>query len=195
MDCGTSADVRLATSGTAPVRLRLKCLERPREVEDGGLDSEVADSGEAGYVSLPTDGAVVADAGEPQVGTDQDGAAPLPEPVCGNGILESGEQCDDGTGSNYDVCKDDSADGGHCELNICGDGVLLVGVEVCDDGNQSNADGCKDDPSAGGDCSPNYCGDGVVDAAREECDEGSENGLRRDSPCTSTCRLLLPAAG
>ncbi len=43
----------------------------------------------------------------------------LPSNTCGNGILESGEQCDDmGTNSNRDLCTD------QCTLTHCGDGTI-----------------------------------------------------------------------
>jgi cysteine-rich repeat protein len=57
--------------------------------------------------------------------------------VCGNGILETGEQCDDGNVMNSDGCKND------CTTNICGDGIVYVGVEQCDDGNPLSGDGCS----------------------------------------------------
>ncbi|WP_216673601.1 RCC1 domain-containing protein [Pyxidicoccus fallax] len=61
---------------------------------------------------------------------------------CGNGITESGEQCDDGNTSNGDACVQD------CRLARCGDGHLQVGVESCDDGNTADNDAC-----------PAYCRD------------------------------------
>ncbi len=59
-------------------------------------------------------------------------------PECGNGINDSGEECDDGNMNDNDNCKND------CTLNICGDGVLYDGVEECDDGNNINGDGCDE---------------------------------------------------
>jgi cysteine-rich repeat protein len=65
-----------------------------------------------------------------------------PEPVCGNGIVEDGEQCDDG---------ESNSDGGPCHLDCtlcpgttpgCGNGVLEAGEE-CDDGNLTDGDGCS----------------------------------------------------
>jgi cysteine-rich repeat protein len=62
--------------------------------------------------------------------------------ACGDGQLDSGEQCDDGNATNHDACKRD------CSFNVCGDGVLRVGVEACDDGNTVGGDGCSADCSA-----------------------------------------------
>jgi cysteine-rich repeat protein len=61
-------------------------------------------------------------------------------PYCGNGIIDLslGEECDDGNINNNDNCKND------CTLNICGDGILYIGVEECDDGNLINGDGCNE---------------------------------------------------
>lgn len=48
---------------------------------------------------------------------------PLPPPVCGNGIRESSERCDDGNASNFDQCSDDcqhSCSAGRiwCDCNV-----------------------------------------------------------------------------
>ena len=59
-------------------------------------------------------------------------------PICGDGIVSLGEQCDDGVN-----------DGGYgeCEANcvigaFCGDGMKQEG-EACDDGNRVSNDGCS----------------------------------------------------
>ncbi len=66
------------------------------------------------------------------------GRPPLPDPVCGNAILEPGEECDDGNLEEDDGC--DAA----CRIitpPACGDGYLGRGEE-CDDGNREPYDGC-----------------------------------------------------
>jgi len=55
---------------------------------------------------------------------------------CGDGIVQAGEQCDDGNVEDGDGCR------GDCSLEACGDGRIDVG-EVCDDGNTVNGDGCS----------------------------------------------------
>ena len=55
--------------------------------------------------------------------------------MCGNGIVEAGEQCDDGNQANGDGCGDG------CFLEQCGNGIVEAG-EQCDDGNNRNGDGC-----------------------------------------------------
>jgi arylsulfatase B len=59
--------------------------------------------------------------------------------LCGDGILDLNEQCDNGA-LNSDTVPD--ACRTTCRLPSCGDGVIDTGEE-CDDGNTSNADHCS----------------------------------------------------
>lgn len=61
-----------------------------------------------------------------------------PTPVCGNGIVESGEQCDDGNLVSGDGCSSTC----DIEVAVCGNGILETG-EQCDDGNLMSGDGCS----------------------------------------------------
>jgi cysteine-rich repeat protein len=78
-------------------------------------------------------------------------------PVCGNGITEIPEQCDDGNSINGDGCSSS------CTIEqppACGNGVLEAG-EQCDDGNAVNGDGCSascefEKPDDGEGCTPGY---------------------------------------
>lgn len=90
---------------------------------------------------------------------------------CGNGILETGEQCDDANALSGDGCARD------CVVERCGDGRVQRN-EQCDDGNTLNADGCSDQ------CRREICGDGLVQAG-EQCDD--TNTLSNDG-CSSACR-------
>jgi fibro-slime domain-containing protein len=58
-------------------------------------------------------------------------------PVCGDGIVALGEECDDGVNDGgYGEC------GPGCELgSFCGDGIVDAGEE-CDDGNNLDGDSC-----------------------------------------------------
>src|SRR5262245_53213182 len=68
--------------------------------------------------------------------------------LCGNGLIDVGEECDDWNDEDDDICV-------HCMNAFCGDGYRLLGVEDCDDGNGEDADACHND------CTNNQCGDGV----------------------------------
>jgi len=86
--------------------------------------------------------------------------------LCGNGIIESGEQCDDGGSSNaaigggdsivIDCCSDS------CEHTCCGDSIVN-GDEQCDDGDSDNSDACNDD------CEITEDNDGVPAATEDAC--------------------------
>ncbi len=71
-------------------------------------------------------------------------------PVCGDGVVEGDELCDDGNAQDDDACVSS------CIPAACGDGHVFLGVEDCDDGNVASADGC---PST---CEiPDACDEGV----------------------------------
>jgi cysteine-rich repeat protein len=98
------------------------------------------------------------------------------DPECGNGVLEAGEQCDDGNAVSGDGCS------AYClveQQGTCGNGVIEAG-EQCDDGNLTEGDGC------GPNCQLERCGDGVIQAGiGEECDDG--NNVAGDG-CGLTCK-------
>ncbi|MDD5469927.1 MAG: DUF4215 domain-containing protein [Candidatus Peribacteraceae bacterium] len=99
-------------------------------------------------------------------------------PLCGNGVLQEGEECDDGNGVSGDGCSADCV-----QERICGNGVVDPGEE-CDDGNKISGDGCS--PSCKVEFVPTiarYCGNGVVEPG-EECDDG--NKISGDG-CSATC--------
>ncbi len=104
-------------------------------------------------------------------------------PVCGNGIVEAGEQCDDGNTVNGDGCSST------CQLEnppaVCGNGILEAG-EQCDDGNTVNGDGCSSTCQI--ETPPPVCGNGIVEAG-EQCDEGAANG-QPGSDCSATCQCI-----
>ena len=56
--------------------------------------------------------------------------------VCGNGVIDPGEQCDDGNNDNGDSCSNS------CRGIICGNGIIDA-AEECDDGNRISNDGCN----------------------------------------------------
>jgi cysteine-rich repeat protein len=79
---------------------------------------------------------------EPEGSTSSEGdtstGEPMPDPICGNLIVEAGEACDDGNGDSTDACA-------LCKPAACGDGFVQEGVEECDDGNEFSEDGCESD--------------------------------------------------
>ncbi|TFH23068.1 MAG: hypothetical protein E4H03_07015 [Myxococcales bacterium] len=114
-------------------------------------------------------------------------------PECGNGTVEGGEACDNGSANSINgPCLPD------CTLAACPDGNLCNaggcttgpggGVEQCDDGNQNPNDVC---PNA---CSSAFCGDSFVcnvagctsgpGGGVEQCDAGATQDTGR---CLTTC--------
>ena len=131
-----------------------------------------------------------------------------PQP-CGNGLLDPGEECDDGNKMVGDGCNaicqiECSWSCGSCGLRgpcvvfaVCGEG-RIDSPEACDDGNRVGGDGCAADcatieagwrcPAAGRPCVPT-CGDGRI-VGPETCDDG--NTIAGDG-CSDVC-LVEPSA-
>ncbi|MFT6627770.1 MAG: cysteine-rich repeat protein [Flavobacteriales bacterium] len=98
--------------------------------------------------------------------------------LCGNGVIEAGEVCDEGT--QTDLCNSD------CTSALCGDGVINAEAgESCDDGNDVDTDDCNTL------CASAACGDGVVWEGVEVCDDGEANGT--PSLCALDCLGVTPA--
>jgi cysteine-rich repeat protein len=76
--------------------------------------------------------------GQPPTSQTTD-AGPAPAPICGNGVVEAGEACDDGNDVDTDECL------ATCVAASCGDGFVYADVEACDDGNLVSDDGCSAD--------------------------------------------------
>jgi cysteine-rich repeat protein len=93
-----------------------------------------------------------------------------PDAVCGNGVIEGDEECDDGNQDNTDTCVEG------CKNAVCGDGFIGPG-EACDDGNAVDDDDCTNA------CAAVTCGDGVVQDG-EACDDGNADNT---DDCLTTC--------
>ena len=141
--------------------------------------------------------------------------------LCGNGVLDPGEQCDDGNRTNGDGCSATcqieagwqcSIPGQLCipcgtngcdagPVGHCGDGIVETGEECdCGDGTIPVPGGCvgpNNDTTYGG-CTTGCtwgrrCGDGVVQANHgEQCDLGSQNGVFQGGlgECTPYCQWI-----
>jgi cysteine-rich repeat protein len=104
--------------------------------------------------------------------------------TCGNGVIDPGEQCDDGP---------KNGSGGRCTIACtvvphCGDGIK-EGNEQCDDGNNVSGDCCSSTCTI----EVNVCGNGKVETCGsnpEECDDGPDH-----SCCTTTCKKIVPVCG
>ena len=96
--------------------------------------------------------------------------------VCGNAIVDGGEQCDDGNNINGDACD------AQCRFEEDAPCIDVNGDGICEPG-----EGDPTDPIDPGDLS--RCGDGVVDDEApflEVCDDG--NNVNGDG-CDATCRV------
>ncbi|HFE46343.1 MAG TPA: hypothetical protein ENJ18_12750 [Nannocystis exedens] len=133
------------------------------------------------------------------------GSTTVAPSLCGDGNVDPGEVCDDGTNDgSYNGCAVDCSElGPYCgdeEINgsegcddgndddtddcsnscvaaTCGDGQIQ-GDEACDDGNDDNGDNCLDS------CTVASCGDGFVENEVEACDDGNTDN---SDACLDTC--------
>lgn len=117
--------------------------------------------------------------------------------VCGDGVIEDVEECDDGNTVSGDGCSSVChletgwvclTPNTPCQMTVCGDG-LVQGTEPCDDGNSLIGDGCTPfctvEPSCTGGTCVSRCGDGMLQST-EACDDGNK---RNGDGCSSTCAL------
>jgi len=98
-------------------------------------------------------------------------------PICGNGVKDTGEQCDDGNTVNNDGCSST------CKIEGCGDGIKQTGEE-CDNG-----------PLNGKVCNPLYCDSctycssscKLITLEGGYCGDGQCNGNETCSTCSCDC--------
>jgi cysteine-rich repeat protein len=103
--------------------------------------------------------------------------------VCGDGVIEGNEVCDDGNTIDGDGCSSTCT----VEGAECGNGIIETGEE-CDDANTDNGDGCSSVCSL--EVAPG-CGNGVVEIG-EGCDDGNTDSC---DGCSATCSLELCGNG
>lgn len=144
----------------------------------------------------------------------EDPGPPRPLNVCGDGVVDRNEQCDDGNTVDGDGCSstcqietptppecgdgvkngseqcDTGGESTTCNVNCttsrCGDGVKNVHAgEQCDDENTVNGDGCSSS-CRNETTPPSGCGDGVKNGT-EQCDTGGESATCNDNCTASLC--------
>ena len=107
------------------------------EASTGGSsteDGESSSDGESSGGPVEETGSVEESATEPDPSTTgveegEESSGGDPEPACGDGVVQAGEECDDGNDAENDDCLPS------CLAASCGDGVVWDGVEQCDDDN------------------------------------------------------------
>lgn len=113
--------------------------------QDSGSTSTPGDSSSSGSTTPDPDGSSTGSTGsigstgpdasssstDPTSGSSSTG----PMGVCGDGMIDPGEDCDDANEDPNDDCVD-------CAAASCGDGFLWIGNEACDDGNATDLDAC-----------------------------------------------------
>lgn len=93
-------------------------------------------------------------------------------PICGNGLIELGEVCDDNNNFSGDGCSLDCL-----STEDCGNAIVDLD-EQCDDGNFNPGDGCD------AECrNEEGCGNGVIGVG-EQCDDGN---LVNGDGCSDAC--------
>jgi cysteine-rich repeat protein len=169
-DCWADPACGAATCGNGVVDAGEECDDGNAVNGDGcDVTCMLETNGELCSDRLDNDGDGLVDCADPDCASYPGCAG-----YCGDGILDAGEECDDG--------NDVDGDG-------CGTDCLVEGTEtVCDDGLDDDGDGLVDcaDPQCYEDssCAP-VCGNGIVEEA-EMCDDG--NALDGDG-CSASCML------
>lgn len=146
--------------------------KRLRKCYYGGMDSHLSSSRLLWRTSLVLAAMLACGTVAVPVGAQEQLDLPF-ENLCGDGVVQVGEECDDGNRNDRDRCTT------MCVATICGDGVVQSQLEECDDGNTINDDACTNT------CARTRCGDGVIQS-REECDDG--NRVNNDD-CRNDCKL------
>ncbi len=162
-----------------PVDIKNMSLQRPNKTGALAADEPVLESCGDGRVNPP------AESCDPPSSVQSNGQICRADcTYCGDGELDTPEQCDDGNTNDNDNCRN------NCTLPRCGDGVKDPN-ERCDDGNNVNGDGC--DENCG--LEP-FCGDGIIDPQLgEQCDPPNVPGCDANCHATEICTDLVDDDG
>ncbi len=132
-------------------------------------------------------------------GDSSESSTTEPLSICGDGVIQPPEECDDGNQDDDDPCTH------KCTISICGDDIVGP-EETCDDANDDDHDACTnacavaecgdgiigpgetcDDANDDACTNCGYCGDSIKDPEFEECDNGATNS--DTNSCTSACKI------
>lgn len=103
--------------------------------------------------------------------------------VCGNGSVETGEACDNGS-SNSDTASGPSACTTQCRRPRCGDGIKQNN-EQCDSGSASGNSVCSATCKTITPPGNTECGNNILEAP-EECDDANKES---GDGCDSSCKI------
>jgi cysteine-rich repeat protein len=126
------------------------------------------------HVTLAVCTALMLQVACPSTGGDGDNQG-----LCGNGLVNPGEECDDGNRLDHDGCS------ATCQVEgFCGNGDVEPGEE-CDDSNFDDGDGCTST------CRTEVgCGDGRLEVG-EQCDD---DNLTDGDGCNALCQDEVPGS-
>ncbi len=201
--CGDSGDTSAGSTGESDTTGE-ETTDAATSTTTGGMSSTTAGGPGSDTDGETTGGVTTEDPSTSSGSTDPTtGSTTDADPVCGDGVVDDGEECDlgpdnDDAGVCTSMCMDafcgdgllgpgEGCDDGNdvdddecsneCFSPSCGDGVIQE-PEACDDGNDLDTDDCL------ATCVPASCGDGFVQEGVEGCDDGNANN---DDECTTLC--------
>ena len=185
----TSSPVRTSSSKSSlqPIIIVLSSSSASHGGEDdddsgsnGGTDGD--SSGDTGGIIATCTSDNDCPAGQCKNGTCTNPNLIASSKICGNGILEVGEECDDSNRRDNDGCNSSCL----LEVGICGDGIVQKLLD-------EQCESATHDSNLPYQCiqcrfASSTCGNGTVDAG-EECDDGPANSTSPDANCRPDCSV------